>query len=127
MDVQASSRLVFVLVYVLRFLACKADNLDTYHASATAHSGSLSASEKASTPDEMYGSFNDPGTWVWFLVMQLFAANVNATFPAPVIPEAIFPRFVPSTDLYKLHPCKRSDLFKCVHYGEMFMPKKLDH
>lgn len=123
MEVQGASRLAIVLVCVLRFLKCYADTPDSYKVSYRAHSSSArsaaseSTSMSSSMPEEMYGGFADPGTWIWFLAMNLFAAtSINETFPTQGV--SYLPRFISSSDLYKLQLCKRSDLFKCVQYGE---------
>lgn len=65
--------------------------------------------------DEQYPSVLDPVWSLWFFISQVYHAQVNDTFPTvsgwPL-------RITPVSDgFYRLHPCKRTDLAKCMYHG----------
>lgn len=70
----------------------------------------------AESMEEQFPSLIDPVWPVWFFLCQLFPAQVNDTFPTVGYPL----RLTPASDgFYKLHPCKRTDLAKCLYHGTL--------
>lgn len=72
--------------------------------------------------EEQYPSVLDPVWSLWFIVSQLYHAQVNDTFPTVSFPLRITPA---SDGPYKLHPCKRTDLAKCMYHGTLPLKRVL--
>lgn len=72
--------------------------------------------QSSRTIEKQYGNLFDPVTAAYFLLMQLYHAQVDATFPTVQGPL----RFRPASDgFFELRPCKRTDLAKCLYYGTL--------
>jgi hypothetical protein len=71
--------------------------------------------ERSASFQDDFGPFTDPISWLKFTEAQLFPASIDATFPIRPLLRIFTTPF--DFDTYKLAPCARQDVAKCMLHG----------
>jgi hypothetical protein len=113
-----NTRVDSVVVYFFLVLLCPITGISAVGGLQTPVLSGIDRDAASSTKfEDEFGPITDPLTWLKFLEAQVFFASINDTLPRHPFLRAL--TTLGNFDSFKLRPCAREEVAKCLAYGEV--------